>query len=86
MESLALVVAIIVSPAMYGGPLALILTLWRSQSISRTRRIVISLFSTFAFLSGLFLVIQSVSRGATLIGFIGIATALAAAWRLRTLP
>lgn len=85
MESLALMVAIIVSPAMYGGPLALVLTFWRSASISKSRRIVITVLSIFASASGALLLIQAVSRGATIIGFIGLITSGFAMWRLRKL-
>ena len=85
MESLALAVAIIVSPAMYGGPLALLLTLWKTDSISKTRRIVITVLSIFASASGALLLIQGVSRGGTIIGVVGLGTAGAAIWRLRKL-
>ena len=85
MESLALMVAIIVSPAMYGGPLALVLTFWRSASISKSRRIVITVLSIFASASGALLLIQGVSRGATIIGLIGLITSGFAMWRLRKL-
>ena len=85
MESLALAVAIIVSPAMYGGPLALLLTLWKTDSISKTRRMIITVLSIFASASGALLLIQGVSRGGTIIGVVGLGTAGAAIWRLRKL-
>jgi len=85
MESLALMVAIIVSPAMYGGPLALMLTFWRSASISKSRRIVITVLSILASASGALLLIQGVSRGATIIGLTGLITSGFAMWRLRKL-
>jgi hypothetical protein len=83
MESLALLVAIIVSPAMYGGPLALALTFWKSDSISQKRRFVITVLTVFATASGAFLLIQGVSRGGTIIGLIGVVTSLLAIMRLR---
>lgn len=85
MESLALMVAIIVSPAMYGGPLALFLTLWKKDSISKIRRSVITVLSIFASASGALLLIQGVSRGATIIGVVGLGTAAGAIWRIRKL-
>lgn len=82
MESLVIAVAIIVSPAMYGGPLALILSLWKSNKIGHKRRILIYFLSTFAIISGTFLVIESISRGATIIGLLGLITAIAAIVRI----
>ena len=41
MESLALLVSIIVFPAMFGGPIALLLSLYRPASMSRFRRMFI---------------------------------------------
>ena len=38
MESLALAVAIIVAPAMFGGPIALLVTLWNPTNMSRFRK------------------------------------------------
>lgn len=83
MESLALAVAIIVSPAMYGGPLALLLTIWRRNKISKFRLYSIRILSVLALLSGSFLVIENVSRGALLVGLLGISTSLLALWRTK---
>lgn len=83
MESLALAVAIIVSPAMYGGPLALLLTMWRRDKISKSRLYTIRILSVLALLSGSFLVIENVSRGALLVGLLGISTSLLALWRTK---
>ena len=83
MESLALAVAIIVSPAMYGGPLALLLTMWRRNKISKFRLYSIRILSILALLSGSFLVIENVSRGALLVGLLGISTSLLALWRTK---
>ena len=85
MESLVFAVVIITSPAMYGGPLALALTLWRSHNIGPKRRLAIYLLSLLATLSGAFLITQNISRGATVIGLIGLVTAVSAILRLRTL-
>ena len=83
MESLALAVAIIVSPAMYGGPLALLLTIWRRNNISRFRLYSIRILSILALLSGSFLVIENVSRGGLLIGSLGVSTSILALWRTK---
>ena len=83
MESLALVVAIIVAPAMFGGPIALLLALWRSDRIGSNRRYVIYFLSALSLLVGIYLVVGSISKGATLIGILGIVTGAAATWRAR---
>ena len=83
MESLALLAAIIVSPAMYGGPLALLLTFWRRSKISKFRLYSIRILSVLALLSGSFLVLENVSRGALLIGLLGVSTSLLALWRTK---
>ena len=83
MESLALAVAIIVSPAMYGGPLALLLTIWRRNNISKFRLYSIRILSILALLSGSFLVIENVSRGGLLIGLLGVSTSILALWRTK---
>ena len=83
MESLVIAVVIITSPAMYGGPLALLLSLWKSDQIGKKRRVIIYLLATLAIMSGSFLVLQNISRGATIIGLVGLGTAGAAIWRLR---
>ena len=83
MESLALAVAIIVSPAMYGGPLALLLTIWRRNKISKFRLYSIRILSILALLSGSFLVIENVSRGGLLIGLLGVSTSILALWRTK---
>ncbi|MFM8897236.1 MAG: phosphatase [Actinomycetota bacterium] len=83
MESLVIAVIIITSPAMYGGPLALALTFWRSHSMGPKRRFAVYLLSFLALLSGAFLIIQNISRGATIIGLIGLVTAITAVVRIR---
>ena len=83
MESLALAVAIIVSPAMYGSPLALLLTMRRRNKISKFRLYSIRILSILALLSGSFLVIENVSRGGLLIGLLGVSTSILALWRTK---
>ena len=85
MESLVIAATIIVSPAMYGGPLALVLSFWKSQRIGLKRRLLIYFLSTTAIISGTFLVIQNISRGATIIGISGLVTAICAIERIRRL-
>ena len=85
MESLALAVIIITSPAMYGGPLALALTFWRANQISKLRRIFIILLSLLSFFSGSFLLIENISRGATIIGLLGVVSSGMTIYRLRKL-
>ena len=83
MESLALLAAIIVSPAMFGGPLALLLSMWRKERISKARLFSIRVLSALALISGTFLMIGNVSRGALFIGLLGISTSLLALWRTK---
>ena len=83
MESLALLVAIIVAPAMFGGPIALILALWKTRRIGKKRRYSIYFLSALSIPVGLYLVVGSISRGATLIGVLGIASGVAATWLSR---
>jgi hypothetical protein len=82
MESLALLVAIIAAPALFGGPVALILTFWRQNKISKFRKISIWVLSIPALITGIFLIVTRASSGATMIGSIGVITAIAAVWRL----
>ena len=83
MESLALLVTILVSPAIFGGPLAFLLTLWRRERISNFRRAAIYLLASLSLLSGGMLIFQNVSRGALLIGVNGFAFGFLAILRLR---
>ena len=84
MESLALLVTILISPAMFGGPLALFLTLWRREKISSLRRILIYFLSTLSLFSGALLVYQNVSKGGLIVGLIGISSAVCALFRVRS--
>ena len=82
MDSLVLAVVILASPALYGGPLALSLTLWRLHSASKIRIIFVRVLAALALFSGTFLLIERVSLGSSLIGMIGIGTSLITIWRL----
>ena len=82
MESLALAVVIITSPAMYGGPIALLLTFWRPRAISKFRFVIITVLSLLSLLSGTFLLIENISRGAFLIGLLGFGCGASAIYRL----
>ena len=84
MESLALLVTILISPAMFGGPLALLLTLWRREKVSSIRRILIYFLSTLSLFSGALLVYQNVSKGGLIVGLIGISSAVFALFRVRS--
>ena len=85
MESLALAVAIIVSPAMFGGPIALLVTLWKPANMSKFRRVFVYLFGSLSTAIGIFLIAENVSPGARNVGILGIATGLFAIWRVRNL-
>ena len=83
MESLALLVSIILFPAMFGGPIALLLSLFRPAGMSRFRRIFIILFAILSIIIGIFLLIENVSRGANVIGALGLSTGLGSLWQLK---
>lgn len=83
MESLALLVAIIIAPAMFGGPIALALSFWRIDQVSRGRSLAIKFLSAISIAIGLYLLIGNVSRGAIYIGALGCVSGAMALWRLR---
>ena len=83
MESLALAVAIIVAPAMFGGPIALLVTLWNPSNMSQFRKIFVYTLSSLSLIVGCFLIFENVSPGARNVGVLGIATGLIAIWRVR---
>ncbi|MEY3710999.1 MAG: hypothetical protein RLZZ99_820 [Actinomycetota bacterium] len=83
MESLALLVAIIVTPAMFGGPVAFALTLFSKSKISKLRRNSIYILGSLSTLVGTYLLISLVSRGTTLIGVLGIVSGVLAIRRTR---
>lgn len=82
MESLAILAALIISPAMFGGPLALLLSLHRPAQASRLRKIAIYLLSVASTTSGLFLILGRISQGALAIGLLGALTGLYGAKRV----
>ncbi len=83
MESLALLVSIIVFPAMFGGPIALLLSLYRPTGMSSFRRIFIIIFAILSSIVGIFLLVENVSRGANIIGALGLSTGLGSLWQLK---
>ena len=83
MESLALIVSIIVFPAMFGGPISLLLSLYRPALISRLRSRIIILFAILSIIVGVFLLIENISRGANVIGALGLSTGLGSLWQLK---
>jgi hypothetical protein len=83
MESLALAVVIIVFPALYGGPIALLLSFFRPSTMSRFRRLLIIVLAVASMIVGIFLLYENISRGSTLIGVLGLSTGLGSLWQLR---
>ena len=82
MESLALLAAVIVTPAMFGGPIALLISLWNASKISRAREITIYAFASSSIIVGIFLIVNRISPGARNIGMLGVITGALAIWRL----
>jgi hypothetical protein len=85
MESLALLAALIIAPAMFGGPIALLATLWKPEKMSKFRRNIIYILGIFSTLVGIFLIAENISSGARNVGLLGIATGLFAVFRVRKL-
>ena len=83
MESLALAAAIIVAPAMFGGPIALLVTLWNPSNMSQFRKIFVYTLSSLSLIVGCFLIFENVSLGARNVGILGIATGMFSIWRVR---
>ena len=82
MESLALLATVIVAPAMFGGPIALLLTFWKLSTASKFRKLTIYALSASSSIVGIFLIVQNISPGARNIGLVGILTGAVATWRL----
>ena len=83
MESLALAVAIIVAPAMFGGPIARLVTLWNPTNMSRFRTIFVYILASLSVIVGLFLTFENVSPGARNVAILGLMTGMFAIWRVR---
>jgi disulfide bond formation protein DsbB len=85
MESLALLVSLIVFPAMFGGPIALIVTFVRPLIRYRVLQILTSVIAFSSCLVGIYLIALRVSSGGTIIGVIGVSTGLISLLRIRRL-
>jgi hypothetical protein len=81
MESLAVLVAIIVFPAMFGGPFVLALSLWRLERSSLFRRVFMIIMASLSTLIGLYLLSGGFSRGGVIIGILGVITGLLTIYR-----
>jgi hypothetical protein len=58
MESLVLAVVVLASPTLYGGPLALCLTLWRLHNASKVRLTSARVLAALALVSGTYLLVE----------------------------
>lgn len=83
MESLALTVSLIVFPAMFGGPLALILTFLPFLKRNRIAQFLLIYLAILSMIVGGYLLIMNVSRGGTLIGITGLVTGVLSLMRIR---
>lgn len=83
MESLALTVSLIVFPAMFGGPLALILTFLPFIKRNRIAQFLVIYLAILSMIVGGYLLILNVSRGGTLIGITGLVTGVLSLMRIR---
>jgi hypothetical protein len=83
MESLALTVSLIVFPAMFGGPLALILTFLPFIKRNRIAQFLLIYLAILSMIVGGYLLILNVSRGGTLIGITGLVTGVLSLLRIR---
>jgi uncharacterized RDD family membrane protein YckC len=83
MESLAFTVTLIVFPAMFGGPLALILTFLPFIKRNRIAQFLLIYLAILSMIVGGYLLILNVSRGGTLIGITGLVTGVLSLLRIR---
>ena len=83
MESLAYTVSLIVFPAMFGGPLALILTFLPFMKRNRIAQFLLIYLAILSMIVGGYLLILNVSRGGTLIGITGLVTGVLSLMRIR---
>jgi len=95
MESLVLAALIVAGPALYGGPIALLLSLLRRHKMSRFRRRLIFALATLAIISGAYVLAEEANNwinGQThfgnlgMIGLLGVSTGFVAMWRARLSP
>jgi hypothetical protein len=82
MESLALLVAIIVFPAMFGGPIAMIATFIRPLMRVRFLQIIVAVIAFLSLIVGIYLIFLDVSSGGTSIGVLGVLTGVIALIRI----
>ena len=82
MESLALLVAIIVFPAMFGGPIAMIATFIRPLMRIRFLQITFGVIAFLSLIVGIYLIFLDVSSGGTIIGVLGVLTGVIALIRI----
>jgi hypothetical protein len=83
MESLAFTVSLIVFPAMFGGPLALILTFLPYVQRKRIAQFLVTYLAILSIIVGGYLLLLNVSRGGSLIGITGLVTGVLALMRIR---
>ena len=83
MESLAFTVSLIVFPAMFGGPLALILTFLPFIKRNRIAQFLLIYLAVLSMIVGGYLLILNVSRGGTLIGITGLFTGVLSLMKIR---
>jgi len=87
MESLALAALIVGGPALYGGPIAFLLSVFQPQKMSRFRRWSIWILAILAMISGAYLLFVAINDGfgfgnIGVIGFLGLLTGTGAIRRM----
>ncbi|MBM3742922.1 MAG: hypothetical protein FJW46_01265 [Actinobacteria bacterium] len=83
MESLAFTVSLIVLPAMFGGPLALVLTFLPFIKRNRIAQFLLIYLAVLSMIVGGYLLILNLSRGGTLIGITGLFTGVLSLMKIR---
>jgi len=82
-ESLAFTVSLIVLPAMFGGPLALVLTFLPFIKRNRIAQFLLIYLAVLSMIVGGYLLILNLSRGGTLIGITGLFTGVLSLMKIR---
>lgn len=82
MESLALMASIIVLSSFLGGPISLILTLYKLEKSSIIRRVVAIIFAVIAIIVGVYLISLDIGIGAKYMGAVGIFCGVASIYRI----